>query len=523
MPLTPTQYPETFATDLTFPLSSAIDVGMATAIQTAQDSGTLVIGTRASAAEVATDSGWVSAQDDLESASRMWDRSGFPTGGTDTFRIDYATEAARMLLPDTLYLELSEDYELGGVNAGTVDGTPAYDPPEEEATHVAHAGIERTEGLREFFVAVPGFKVADTHEEHLIGSVDLAGDGDDLIPDHMMLAEETVLGVGGADVDPVSRHMSPPLWSIIHGSRGAAGRPIAPLTTLARAGGLYHPDVGGFFPGLTAAQANDLMAWQAATLAVNGMVPVFQTVAEHFAHRLTHESSEAPVAFVGTLFDALTDTSWCAQFLSYGLRELPLVVHYATSGLAEHNLEHNAEHGIGGGQALNPCRAEIIALVRPDLRPAVFPPLIGPLAGVEHNAEHNAEHNVFGTGWSSQHSFYVPTILHSVWRDRATGDICLVLVNWTSSAFAGTIGWFNPWLYWSGGQHSHEHNAEHSLTEPYRIDRLNQDGTTTTIASGILDSSSLVASGVSGTISGRDLSLGSVPAYSVQAYRFSQE
>lgn len=471
------------ATELTSPLADAIDADMAAAVASIQESGAIVVGALAPAASVSIASGWVDPSTDGVGAGRLWDRVGQPVNGTDSFTIDYASKSGQDILPGGLYHELAETLEFGGVSIGTVDGTPGFDPPASAREHIPHGGPYRTAGLRAFLGTVPGFRVADFHEEGLVGSVDLAFDADDHTPGHLELASNALTASAASDVDPVARNRSVPLWALIYGRQAQAGRLVAPLTTLGRASQLSHPTVDSAWSGLSQAQANDLLCWQMAALAVNGMLPVLQTIAERFAFRLQGDSAEAPVAFAALLSQALTDTSWVASFLG-GQAEAPLVV----SQWSEHNQEHNGEHGPGPALKNNPA-APVPLLAQPSDRADLLPPTA-------------AFSDAAGTT-----AFPVRAVLHSVWRDRATDDVCAVFVNWTSET-QGSVGIFNPWLYWSGGQTNHEHNAEHDLVAAYRIDELLSDGTSTEVATGVEDSTTLVVS---------------VPAYSLKAYRFRQE
>jgi hypothetical protein len=231
------------------------------------------------------------------------------------------------------------------------------------------------------------------------------------------------------------------------------------------------------------------------------MAPILQTVADWYAFRIQPDSDEPIVSFLEMAFRALTDEGWTAEHLAYGKQELPLVIEALGS---EFSLEFSPEFGGGPTTVLNPA-AVVPTLVPPDLRASVLPPT---------------------AGWAHAHATAavpVLAVLHGVFKHPTTGDRALVLINWThAAAFFG--GRFNPWLYWlDQGAFSAEFSAEFATTAPYRIDRLNQDGTTTVIATALDRHSNLLCSGTSGTISGQDVSLGAVPAYSIQAYRFRQE
>lgn len=478
-------------------MTTLVDPDLLAAAVTAQTAGTLRIAPLASAESLPTDSD-ILASDDLEAATRLWDRSGFPWGGSDTFRLDYASPSARTFLADGEYSSLLAD-GFQGISVGVVDGAPGYDPPSEDREHVPHGGPYRTIGLREMFVAIDGFTTAETHEEHLVGSVDFAPDATTAWPDHLLLAEEALYGYGVTDVAPEARNRSTPLWSIVYGPRAAAGRPVAPLTTLSRASNLFHPDIDNLYDGLTQDQATELQAWQIGSLVVSGMLPVLTTAAQYFAHRIQTDADEPILDFLASAFQALRDEDWTATWISFGQRELPLV----QQSWSEHNGEHNAEHGLGVTLTSNPLL--LVSHVIPDLQSSVMPPeMFGDIDAIS--------------------DFMVPRVLHSVWRDRASGDLLVLLVNWTAVEAGGPVGTFCPWLYWTDcGLHNLEHNAEHDLLTTFQIDRINDDGTETAVATGCSDAVNLLCSGTSGTVSGQDVSLGVVPAFTIQAYRLRQE
>lgn len=482
------------------PISDSINPIIGAAIVSVQESGEVAVATESSAESVAVSSGWVSSSI-LAAASRLWDRYGQPVGGTSTFRFDYASPSARTLLTDGLYHELSQEWEFSGFDIGSVDGEPGYDPPASNREHVPHGGNGRTVGLREFLAAVPGFKISQFHEEHLIGSVDLAQDADDSYPGLYDLSEESILSLGVTDVHPVSRRPSPPLWSLIYGQRGQSGRLIAPITSAARSGGLIHPTKDGLWTGLSQSQWNDIFAFQAAMLAINGILPMMQASVESLTFRTHSDSPESIVGFIQSIFSAMSSSGWAAAFMSFGLREADLVVgHYGS----EFSREFSSE--FGGGEALveNPFSA-IPTYVAPEFR-ADLTPLANGFDGSSPFA-----------------SFVVQGVMHSVWRSRTDDSIGLVVANWTSED-RGWSGRFNPWIYWTGsGAFSAEFSAEFPVAETYRIDRLNTDGIDTSIATGIQGSSVMTFSGTEGTISGSSVSLGILPAYSIQAYRFTQE
>ena len=481
------------------PISDSIDPTIGAAIVAVQESGEVAVATESSAESVAVSSGWVSAGV-LDSAARLWDRYGQPVGGDATFRFDYASPSARAILTDGLYLELSQEWEFSGFNIGEVDGEPGYDPPENAREHVPHGGNGRTIGLREFLGSVPGFKISTFHEEHLVGSVDIAQDADDSYPGLYDISEESILGIGVTDVDPISRRPSPPLWSLIYGHRGQAGRLVAPITNASRASGLIHPTENGLWSGLTETQWNDIYAFQVAMLAINGIVPMLQANVESLAFRVHSDSPEQIVGFVQSVFGAIGASGWASSFL--GFREPDLVVDNVTS---EFSREFSAAE-FGGGEALveNPFSA---------IEPYVAPEFRGDLTPLSSGFDGDLPFS----------NFVVSAVAHSVWRDRVTDSICLVVANWTS-VDRGWSGRFNPWIYWpTSGAFSAEFSAEFPTVDGYRIDRINDDATETSVASGIADSSDITFSGTEGTISGSSVSLGVLPAYSIKAYRFTQE
>lgn len=475
-------------------MTSLVDPDLQAAAVAAQASGSVQIVAGAPAESLDTDSPFVDATD-LEASWRLFDRAGLPWGGSDVFRIDYASPDGATFMPDGVFLDL-QTAGFAGVAIGDVDGAPGYGPSDSEADHIANGGPYRTRGLRAMIRSVDGPVTAGTHEEHLVGDVDFAQDIG-AWPGHRLLAEEELFPIGVTDMAPEARNRGTPLWSVIYGARAAGGRAIGPITTLARAGHLNHPS--GVYDGLTTDQANEMQAWEILSLVIEGMTPALATRAEHYAHRVQTGSGEPILDVLADGFQALSDESWIAPWISYGQRMLPLV----QQSWSEHNGEHNAEHGPGTTLSGNPIAP--ISSVLPDLRDAVLP------------GEMVDDADAAG-------DFLVPRALHSVWKDRATGQVLVMFANWSAVEAGGAAGTFCPWLYWDDcGDHSLEHNAEHEIVTPFAIDELGADGTVTSIATSCDDAVNLLCSGTPGTVSGQDVSLGAVPAFAIQAYRITQE
>lgn len=466
------------------------------------------------ARSVATDSGWTTAAQQT-SAARLWTRSGSAQGGSSTFRFDYGSPSAQTLLADSVYQSLADAGFLG-FSLGTVLDVAemGYDPPAlDDREHIPHGGASRPKGVRAMLDALPaGAVVTDHIQEHVAHKVDLAQDSDGLYPGHLELAEETVRSLGITDVDPVARHMSPPLWGIVYGERSQTGRLMPPLTTAGRSDSLYHPAGDGQWAGLTSAQWSQLLCWQAATLAVGGHVPLYQMPARRFMDRVRPDTDADVVTFLGAVQDALAGT-----LLEFSQPELPL-----RTG-REVNSECSHECGAGPDTATNPVR--YVRQISPTVVEDAIPPLVGQYhTGAECSSECSTECSrspaTDSTGWGAAHqAFPVRSVLHAVRRDRETGDLCLVLINWTATSAAWS-GWFAPWLYAGfGGQVSLECSTECDQLNAYDVARINSDGTETSIGSSLADASLFTCSGTSGTISGREVRIGAVPAYSLQFYR----
>lgn len=511
---------DTQATDLTAPLSASIDADVASAVLETQDGGTIRVGCYVDGLVVPD--GW--GEDEAPDASRLWTRSGTAVGSG--WRIDYGTSTARMLLSTGLYEALQVDYEFQGLNVGGLlggRGEMGYDPPTGERGHVPHGGRYRTQGVRQalaFSRSPAGWLAADAVQEHLIGSVDIVSEGSHLPPGLGLLAEETCRAMGVTDVDPTARHMSPPLWAIVHGERSQAGRLIPPLTVLGEATNLFHPYNAGQWPGVTRTEWNQMLAFQIAQATAAGHLPILQQAVEHFAHRIgTIDADDAGCVQLLRQCLALLDMAgeWGAKLTKAAL---PLTV----QAWNETNLECGPECGGGPAVIRNPLYdvRKISPVVVADCMP---PGMERYSAGPECSAECSEECSVFpattAAGWGMAHqAFAVPRVLPSLWWNGL--PLVLVVINWTAED-STSKGWFAPWLRagW-GGPVSRECSAECDRTVLYDVERLNADGTTTAIAADLADATHLLCSGISGTLTGQELSLGSVPAYSVQAYRLSQ-
>lgn len=517
------------------PVVDSIDADLLEALAAAP--ATLTLAAPVDALQVATDSGWVDS-DDLVGAARLWNRAGGAAGDGE-FRIDYGASAGAALLSDGLLSELLQASDmpftavyLGGLVGGR--GELGYDPPTAASRgHLAHGGPARTRGVRTACEAIreqAGDLISDGPHEALLDAVDLVAQGDGWLPNHAELAEEDVRGTGGSDVDPVARHQSPSLWSIVHNERSQSGRRIMPFTRAARADSLHHPhlpDATDRWPGLTDDEWNQLLCYQVACVATSGHLPLFNLPLEYWNDRIDPDQVPTPqcVRFLRRAMAALRDTDWCAQFLAFGRAERPLK-HIAS--------RDTTANPLSWVQKINP---RIVEAVGPPGMP-VYNPGGGWSDGWSDGWATGAATPTTGAG-GAHVAFDVPKVLASMWRDPGSTDLCLVLTNWTNAA-AAWQGQFHPRRYadWGTGQFSDGWSDGWATGVGYRIDHLRSsfsawsDGWSDAwggaageeeIAAGLHGPISVECSGTAGTRSGQSIFLAAMPPYSIHAYRFRQE
>lgn len=465
------------------------------------------------AAEVATSTSWTTTAQESGPA-RLRYRNGDPVGGSSAMRFDYGSTSAQTLLAESVYQTLDAAGFVGWSLGTVLDSAElGYDPlTAADREHVPHGGTYRARGIRAMLDSLPaGPRIADHPQEFSAHLLDLAQDFETHYPRHLEMAEETLLALDVLDVPAAARDMSPPLWAIVYGDRSQVGALLPPLTTIGRTDSLYHPV--GAWTGLTATQWNQVLAWQVCSGVVHGVVPILQTPTAYSAHRVQPDTAE-PIADL--INSAQAFLRGALVMFSGGAMPLP-------AG-RECTDECSQECGAGPDTATNPVY--YVRQVSRAVAADVVPPRVGVYsAGPECGDECSEECSVFDatptTGWGAAHqSFPVQSVVHAVRRDPETGDLCLVLANWTSAAAAWS-GWFLPWVYGQdfGGEVAQECGDECDLVGTVDVASLDSTGSATTVATGLTDATLLTCSGISGTITGRQLSLGSVPAYSIQAYR----
>jgi len=532
------------------PLSSSVDDGVEQVVRDANATGLRRIACYTEGLTIDVDSGWVS--DLLDTNMRMWARDGSPIGefavGSTPFRVDLGSALGQNTMVDRMYQGLIAQFGFSGFYVDGVlggRGEISYDPPNSTRGHIPHGGYYRTDGIRKFFTSLrnklrtysefdSGFLISEGVQEFVHNCVDLTQEAYLLYPNHMALSEEFLYGLGVSDVDIVARHMSPPLWSIVYNEYSQASRLTVPLNKCGRSdNATYHPftlSEGRIYEGLSSSEWNQLISWNYSTVAISGYLPLVQCVADIFDHRLTSlDAGEPCINFLKMIFKALRDTDWCAQFLSFGSSQLPLNTSIANGSDFSDDFSDDFGPGIINSLSINPCYWA--RKINPSVLAVSQPPLIG-IYHSSVDADFSSDFsNDFANatvtssfGWGGAHQgFPVASILHSMWRDRQSGDLCLVLMNWTEND-SSLRGSFSPHLYDGfGGQFSNDFSDDFDNSRSFRIDRLNEDGTTTEMATGISGSATINCGGTEATISGIEVFLGRVPAYTVQAYRFRLE
>lgn len=464
------------------------------------------------ARQVATSTSWTTSTQEA-GVARLRYRNGDAVGGSSTVRFDYGSTTAQALLAESVYQTLDAAGFVGWSLGTVLDACElGYDPPTAaDREHVPHGGTYRARGIRAMLDRLPsGPRIVDHPQEFVAELLDLAQDFETHYPRHLEMAEETLRSLDVLDVPAAARDMSPPLWAIVYGDRSQVGSLLPPLTTIGRSDSLYHPV--GAWTGLTATQWNQLLAWQLAAGLVHGVAPIFQTPTAHYAHRVQPDSAESVVTMLDSAHAFLRNV-----LLTFSRADLPMVAGREVGD------ECGQECGAGPDTATNPVY--YVRQISPTVAADVVPPRVGvysagPECGTECNSECSTSEATPTTGWGAAHqSFPVSSVVHALRRDPETGDLCLMLANWTGASAAWS-GWFLPWAYDDfGGEVAQECGDECDLVATFSVASLDSAGTATALASGIDDATLFTCSGTSGTLTGRRLSLGAVPAYSVKAFR----
>ena len=378
-----------------------------------------------------------------------------------------------------------------------------------------------------------------------IGDSDLALEGAQILPN---LAEHAAqLLEGNSDVPTSARNWSPALWAAVYSERSQSGRAVMPLLDAARDTSLYHPwhpeANGNAFPGLTATELNQLIAFDFACVASAGHKPLLSMPVEFFASRLDAASGEPCLDFVRQVSHTLTDTDWCAGFLGFGIME---AIPEAGSDWDPNDWDPEDF----GAHDLTENPFSWVKKINPNIVEKVGPPGLPRYVASQDWDPADWDDSDFAaepatdvtTGWGAMHrAFKVPKVLASFWRDRA-GDLCLVLMNWTAAA-ANWQGRFSPWDVegWGGSFDPADWAAADWDTWPlWSLERLDHGlfdwnandwdpadwgGTpsATMIAASVSGQAYLCCSGTEGaTDASGNLFLGPMPAYSIRAYRFRQ-
>ena len=532
------------ATVITKPAASVIDADLSAALAAEALLGTLVLAAYLDGLTVAVGSGWVESTD-LTGAMRLFDRAGVARVA-DTFAVDLGTPGAEAIAERILAEVLALPFEavhMDGASGGTVE--LGYDPPAGDRGHLPHGGEHWTKGVRRLFAAARTAGAASvtttTVQEHVIGSVDLASEGDTMLPFHAEMADTA----SPADVDPASRNQSPPLWSIVYGENSQAGRLVMPMLQAALATSVFHPYEPGStdrWPGITAEELHDAICLSIACAVMAGHTPMHQL--RHALHefRMVQGTNDPATVFAEHAQQALTDLHWTARFLTHGRAELPLV----TDG-SDWGRDWSADWGGTRETKTNPFSAfrKVSPLIHDDVAPPLLPRIQtagdwGPDWGPDFNTGDATDETV---GQAQQaRAFPVPKVLHVMRRDRRTGDLCLIVCNWTGTA-ATMAGAFQPRLYGgTDGDFNNDWSADWDRGQAFRVDRLHGGGSDWSndfgpdwggtgdpdplpMGTGLRGAMSLSCSGTEATTSaaGDVLFLGAVPARTIQAYRIQWE
>lgn len=291
------------------------------------------------------------------------------------------------------------------------------------------------QSIREMLAQVSIFGPNDAHayvytelfEEGLSSYVDFAQTAYLWIPQHLLMAEETVIPHGITDYPVVARDMSAPIIECVWGGYSQVLQyAMAPCWTPFNHGGPNNQYPKGGFPGLNAAEFRALHCSMSAMIWNAGRKVSFLGYIHDHDHPLVDFNATQTAVedktgtgaclqvanFLKALFEFTAESSG-APYFTRGRMERPLVVDYAAAGITK---------------ATNPV-LPCLTKTHPDDKRVSYPYFYDQ-AGFE-----------FGDD-----NFQVPVVLHSMWRHENDGSLLLALTNW-SDASASWIASFDPTLY----------------------------------------------------------------------------
>lgn len=513
----------------TAPAASFVDPDLLATLTEAKAADTLETAAHADVLAQAGGSGWF---DSLEGGEILRDASGKARSDAGEVRIDLgspAAQAAAVALPIQLAGLDFDGVLLADVGQGR--GETSYDPSDGDRTHLPHGGRYQIQGLRAIADAARpagGHVLTAAAPEGLLGVVDLAEESvDGVFPVLAELLEVT--RDGATTAEPTTRHPSPPLLSIVHGERTMAGRLIMPFSHAARDTSAFHPAPNRPEQvGLTQLQLSRCLALQIAACVVAGYLPIPATEATLHAWRMRPGDDDPALPMFGHALRALTDSTWCGDFLR-AIAGMPFIVDTAATGTRA-----VADNPLVDLRLVNRAIWDRVGI------PGLPAWSDGGDAGDDAGDDADTTTVTATTGLPALfQAFKIPRVLAGVWRKRGDSpDVCLVLANWTDTA-ATWSGMFVPSEQgWPVGQ-AGDDAGDDAAGATYRVDRLiggesdagddagDDAGNTTDllvpIISGLSGPVVFDCSGTAGTRTGETVFLGTVPPFFIQAYRFQQE
>ncbi|MEM7205106.1 MAG: hypothetical protein AAF628_32935 [Planctomycetota bacterium] len=422
-----------------------------------------------------------------------------------TVAFDYGAPDAATWLADVQIGTILAGAEFRGTYIDGSSGTGVqlcYDNPAHGVNqpHAAHGGDYYAHGVRDLWSGVrtnletarggdtDTLVMSEAAQEFYVGDLDFVQRGYDYVPDHLLLAESTILladplwsqfAPSIQNVPVQARNWSPPLWHAVYHEWGTTNSPVMPITTAGLATGPYDP------PGLAPGPWEDLQCYAFAAALVEGSKPTIFPYFPGYDHSVVRYAGgvieyasimedparvgEHVLDFVKLLHES-QERGRGGQFTLYGRMQRPLDVDYEDPSVQTVTNPTNA--------TINPI-AITAAGVGCDTLPCDGPFLILPTPEAHPLAERALQ------------EYDVPAVLHSVWRNPEDTKTGIVLVNWTRSpaAWAGT---FDPALY--------------DMTGPYHVVKIPASGTPLLLGGPFTGAV---------TINGSGLQLGLLPPQSV--------